>query len=431
MTYVGVLLLKNSSSNSMNVKNLSLLSVLSLIIVLQACSGGSGEPARSNWSGQNQPEEPATSVETITASAQDISQQIKSFGNIRAQEIVEVTPQVSNRVTDIKAELGDTVQQGEVLAKIYDATFRDQYKQAQSQLEQSRSAYVRDSLQFQRQKELYKKDLISGTEFDNAKATFQNSRSQLESSRANLTESRENLNNTNITSPVYGTVLSRNISEGDIASTGQTAFEVANLIGYQARVYLPLEEWKQVEIDQPVNFRVSNQPDISGRGRVTQKSPRLDANTGLGEVIISLTERGNSIYQGVLVESIINVETHSNTPVIPRAALVENVQTLIEPESNSIQLERSYSVFVVQGDSIAFERDVELGIRQGNSVEIASGINAGDEIVITGQSDLTDSTKVRIADPKNFQPSSEEEVPIEDMKDQQADTVSQDTSATS
>ncbi|TYP92516.1 RND family efflux transporter, MFP subunit [Fodinibius salinus] len=415
----------------MNVKNLSLLSVLSLIIVLQACSGGSGESSRSNWSGQNKQEDPPTSVETITVSAQNISQQIKSFGNIRAQEIVQVTPQVSNRVVEIHAELGDTVQQGEVLAKVYDATYRDQYKQAQSQLEQNRSAYVRDSLQFQRQKELYKKDLISATEFDNAKATFQNSKAQLESSKANLTESRENLNNTKISSPVYGTVLSRKISEGDVATTGQTAFEIANLIGYQARVHVPFEEWKEVEIGQPVNFRVSNQSDISGRGRVTQKSPRLDANTGLGEVRISLTERGNSIYQGVLVESIIDVETHNDTPVIPRAALVENVQTLIEPESNSIQLQRSYSVFVVQGDSIAFERKVELGIQQGNSVEIASGINAGDEIVITGQSDLTDSTKVRIADPENFQPSSKEEVPIQDMKDQQADSVSQDTSATS
>ncbi|WP_170245654.1 efflux RND transporter periplasmic adaptor subunit [Fodinibius salinus] len=412
-------------------KNLSLLSVLSLIIVLQACSGGSGESSRSNWSGQNKQEDPPTSVETITVSAQNISQQIKSFGNIRAQEIVQVTPQVSNRVVEIHAELGDTVQQGEVLAKVYDATYRDQYKQAQSQLEQNRSAYVRDSLQFQRQKELYKKDLISATEFDNAKATFQNSKAQLESSKANLTESRENLNNTKISSPVYGTVLSRKISEGDVATTGQTAFEIANLIGYQARVHVPFEEWKEVEIGQPVNFRVSNQSDISGRGRVTQKSPRLDANTGLGEVRISLTERGNSIYQGVLVESIIDVETHNDTPVIPRAALVENVQTLIEPESNSIQLQRSYSVFVVQGDSIAFERKVELGIQQGNSVEIASGINAGDEIVITGQSDLTDSTKVRIADPENFQPSSKEEVPIQDMKDQQADSVSQDTSATS
>ncbi|NGP88420.1 efflux RND transporter periplasmic adaptor subunit [Fodinibius halophilus] len=409
-------------------KNLQYVFVLSLLVIIQACGGSSGEPTN-NFRGADQEEE-ATSVETMTASTQDISRLIKSFGNIRAQEIVKVTPQVSNRITKIHADLGDTVQQGDLLATIYDATYRDQYQQAKSQLEQNRASYVRDSLQFQRQKELHKKDLISSTEFDNAKATFESSKAQLQSARANLTESRENLANTKIKSPVYGVVLSRNISEGDLASNGQVAYEIANLVGLQARVHLPMEEWRDVEIGQKVSFRVSNQPDISGKGRVTQISPRLDAATGLGEVVISLTETGQSIYQGVLVESIIKVTTHNNAVVIPRAALVENVQTIIEPESNTIQLERSYSVFTVKNDSLAVQSDVTLGIEQGDKVEVTSGIEAGDEIVITGQNGLSDSTKVRIADPQNFN-TSPEEVPIDNMTEEENKTTSQDTSSTS
>ncbi|WP_171032843.1 efflux RND transporter periplasmic adaptor subunit [Fodinibius saliphilus] len=409
-------------------KNLQYVFVPLFVIFIQACGGSSGEPTN-NFRGNNQ-EEDATSVETITASTQDISQQIKSFGNVRAQEIVEVTPQVSNRITKIYADLGDTVQQGDVLAKIYDATYRDQYQQAKSQLEQNRASYVRDSLQFQRQKELHRKDLISSTEFDNAKATFESSKAQLQSAKANLTESRENLANTEITSPVYGVVLSRNISEGDLASNGQVAYEVANLIGLQARVHLPMEEWRDVEIGQEVSFRVSNQSNVSGKGRVTQISPRLDASTGLGEVVISLTETGQSIYQGVLVESNITVKTHNNAVVIPRSALVENVQTLIEPESNTIQLDRSYSVFIVEDDSLALQRDITLGIEQGDKVEIIRGIKAGDEIVTTGQNGLSDSTKVRIADPQNFNPS-QKEVPIDNMTEEETKATSQDTSSTS
>lgn len=416
------------SSKIIQVKNLQYTFVLLLLVLIQACGGSSGEPNQNFGSGNQQ--EQATSVETITATTQNISRQVKSFGNIRAQEIVEVTPQVSNRITNVYVDLGDTVQQGQVMAKVYDATYRDQFQQAQSQLEQSRSSYVRDSLQFQRQKELYDKDLISSTEFDEARAAFQSSKAQLESSQASLTESRENLNNTEIKSPVYGVVLSRNISEGDLASNGQIAFEVANLIGLQARVYLPLEEWRNVEIGQQVSFRVSNQPDISGKGRVTQISPRLDANTGLGEVVISLTDRGQSIYQGVLVESTINISTHENAVVIPRAALVEKVETLIEPESNSIQLQRSYSVFVVRDDSLAIQNNITLGIEQGDKIEITEGIQPGDEIVITGQNNLSDSTKVHIADPQDFQ-QSPNEIPIEDMSEQDTQGNSQDTSSTS
>ncbi|SMO91890.1 efflux RND transporter periplasmic adaptor subunit [Fodinibius sediminis] len=407
-------------------KNIFHYFILSTFLLLQACGGSAESPGPGGNPFNNGQQQRATSVETITASTQTISDQIKSFGNIRAQEIVNVTPQVSNRVTRIYADLGDTVRQGQALAKIYEVPYRDNFQQAKAQLEQSRSSYVRDSLQFYRQQELYQRDLISSTEFDNARATFQSSKAQFEASRASLTQSREDLANTTITSPVYGVVLSRNLSEGDVAATGQSAYEIANLTGYQARVYLPLEEWRYVEIGQEVDFRLSNQTEISGKGRVTHISPRLDPATGLGEVVISLTERGNSIFQGVLVESIINIETRDNTIVIPRSALVENVQTLIEPESNTIQLQRSYSAFVVQDDSLALRRELELGIEQGNEIEILQGIQAGDEVIITGQNNLDDSTNVRVANPDDFREAPQR--PIENAEQQDSRTAPADSS---
>lgn len=401
------------------VKKLSYYFAIISLIVLQACGSSNGPPPNFNNSDQNQQR---TSVETVTAETKSISDQIKSFGNIRAEEIVNITPQVSNRITQIYADLGDTVQQGDVLAKIYDIPFRDQFEQAKSQLEQSRSAYVRDSLQFYRQQKLYEQELISSTEFDDAQATFQNSKAQYESSQANLTQSREDLNNTEVTSPVYGVVLSKDVSVGDVATTGQTAFEIANLTGYQTRIFLPVEEWRKVKIGQEVNFRLSNESDISGRGRVSRISPRLDPTTGLGEVVISLTEDSPSIAQGVLVESTINAKTHENAIVVPRSTLVENVQTFIEPESNSIQLQRSYSAFVVEGDSLALQRELQLGIEQGDQIEILEGIEAGDEVVITGQRSLGDSTKVRVTDQQDFNEPSQ--IPIENAT---SDSVEQST----
>lgn len=397
-------------------------SAIILIVLFQGCSGGSGGA----FPGPGGQQQEATSVETIIAETTDVSDQIKSFGNIRAQEIVNVMPQISNRITQVYAQLGDTVRQGEVLAKIYEVPYRDQFQQAKLQIEQSHSAYVRDSLQFQRQKKLYKKNLISSTTFEEARAAFLNSKAQYQASRASLTQSREDLDNTEIRSPVYGVVLSRNIAVGDLASTGEAAYQIANLTGLQARVFLPLEEWEKVEVGQPVDFRVSNREGISGKGRVTHISPRLDPTTGLGEVIISITDRGPYMHQGVLVESTINVTTHQNVVTLPRAALVENVQTLIEPESNSIQLERSYSAFIVQGDSLAIRHKLKLGIEQGNKVEILEGIQPGDEVVITGQSSLDDSTRVQVAS-NELEALESPEIPIK-SSDQPADSAAVDTS---
>lgn len=385
------------------------LLVLSLsALILQACGGNSGSFSMNPAGSQNSQ---STSVEVTTVASSNISEQYRSYGNIEAQEMVEVTPQVSNRITAIHADLGDTVEQGEVLAEIYEAPYRDAYQQAVSQVSQNRTAYERDSLQFNRQQSLYEQDLISSTEFENAKATFESSKAALESAIASMTQSREDLNNTDITSPVYGVVVSRNISEGDVAGTGTAVYEIATLTGYEASVYLPVNEWKNVQIGQPVDVRVSNQEGIAGQGRVTRKSPRLDPTTGLGEVVFSLNDAGPDIHQGVLVESIINVETHENAVVIPRSALVENVQTLIEPESNTIQLERSYSVFVANSDTVAQRRELELGIEQGDRVEVLSGLQPGDRIVVTGQQSLEDGTPISIAGEQGI--GATDEIPIE------------------
>lgn len=379
--------------------------------ILQACGGSSEQPPNSDGAQAQE----GTSVETRTVERQDISRQIRSFGTVRAQDIVQVTPQVSNRITRIFAQLGDTVRQGQALAKIYDATFEQQLQQARAQLEQSRIAFQRDSAQFARQQQLYERDLISEAELDNARATLESSRAQLQTAQATLTQNRENQENTMIRSPVYGVVLTRNIAQGDLASSGQVAFEIGNLVGLETSVYLPLEEWERVQVGQPVNFSLSNEQESSSRGRVTRISPRLDPTTGLGEVVIAFTEKGSSIYQGVLVETVINVETHDNSVVIPRSALVENVQTLIEPESNTIQIERNYSAFVVQDDSVAVRRDLRLGIEQGDRIEVLSGLQEGDQIVITGQTGLEDSSKVRVAQGTDFQ---DQSVPLGDSESQ-------------
>lgn len=365
--------------------------------------------------GQFNRNEERSTVEVVEVQESTISKQVRSFGSVQAKDVVEITPQVSNRITKIHADLGDTVRQGDLLAEIYAVPFRDRYQQAKAQLRQSKTALRRDSLQYERQKKLYQRELISATEFENAKANYESSLATYQSNKANLTQSHEDLKNTNVRSPVFGVVLNRNISEGDLANTGQTVFEIANLTGYEIRVHLPLEDWEAVDIGQEVKLRVSNQSGASATGRVSRISPRLDPTTGLGEVVITLTSAGPSIHQGVLCETIINVEKRENTVVIPRNALVEKVETLIEPESNTIQLDRSYAAFTVQGDSLAQYKPLKLGLEQGDKVEVLSGLQAGDKLVITGQSGLDDSAKVRIADQPQFQ--QQEGIPIERAED--------------
>lgn len=339
----------------------------------------------------------------MTVELSTIADQVRSYGTVKAQDLVSVSPQVSNRLTDIYVDLGDTVEAGQLMAKIYDKTFRDQLSQAQAQLAQSRIALRRDSAQFERQRQLLEMDLVSDSEYEIALATYRNTMAQLESARASLTQAQENFNFTEVRAPVNGVVVSRSLEEGDLAPSGQTLFELASDSGFETRIFLPVQDWRSVRIGQSVQLRVSNEASVSATGIVSRKSPQLDPTTGLGEVVITLSQVGGSIYSGVLAENLINIQTNDNAVVIPRSALVEVVETVVNPESNTIELERSYSVFVSKGDSVAERRILELGIEQGDRIEVLSGLRPGDNIVITGQQGLEEGGRISVASGALFQ----------------------------
>ena len=385
-----------------------------LSVTLISCgsdnSEGNGMPGFGAFGG---PGQRTTSVETNDIQIGNIAEQVRSYGNVKAQNVVSVLPQVSNRITNLYVDLGDTVRQGQTLAKIYDVTFRDQLAQARSQLEQSRIAVKRDSAEYVRQQTLMERDLTSESELEIAEAAYQSSLSQFEAARASLTQAQENFNNTEVKSPVNGVVVSRALEEGDLASTGTELFQIASTNGYESRIYLPVQDWRAVEIGQEVNLRVSNESDISARGVVSRKSPQLDATTGLGEVVITLTSTGNSIYPGVLVENVINITTKNEVMIVPRSALVEQVETVINPETNTIDLERTYSVFVSKGDSVAERRPLELGIEQGERIEVLSGLLPSDKIIVTGQSGLEDGSRISVATGERFRTPEERQISTE------------------
>jgi len=384
---------------------LLLIPVAFSLLFIWSCSGNdeeapSGRPGFGGPGGFTR----ATTVEVRRVQRGEISEQIRSFGTVRAQDNVRVTPQVNMDIVAIRADLGDTVRAGQVLALLRDEPFAETVRRDEAQLQQAQGAMERDSVNFSRQQELFALDLVSQAELDAARTTYLSSRAALQNARAALSVSRQNLSYTRITSPVNGVITRRLASPGDVVGPGQPVYEISNLAGYEVRVNLPLRDWARTEVGQPVEIRLSGGVDFNSSGVVTRISPELDPVTGLGEVVISVTNRGNGMFPGVLLESRINVETRPRAIVIPRSAMVENVQTIIDPESNTIRLERSYAAFVTQGDTLAVRRDLELGIQQGDRIEILSGLNPRENLIITGQTALEDGSSIRISGAPRFTP---------------------------
>ncbi|MFW6347960.1 MAG: efflux RND transporter periplasmic adaptor subunit, partial [Cyclonatronaceae bacterium] len=196
---------------------------------------------------------------------------------------------------------------------------------------------------------------------------------------------------------VNGVVTSREISEGDVASAGTVAFELSNLLGYEIRLFLPLADRRKIRINQPVSLRLTGDTEPAAQGSVSRISPELDPVTGLAEIVVSLTELERDILPGSLAEAAITVQTRPDALVIPRNALVEEVETILDPETNTIRVERGFSAFIAQGDSIAVRKRLELGLEQGDRLEVLSGLQPGDKLIVTGQGGLEDESRIQIA----------------------------------
>lgn len=383
-------------------RNIILLGLgISIAFTLNACGGGGNSGSNSSQFGGGGFAR-TTTVEVRDVQRASISDQIRAYGTVRPQDNVRITPQVSERIVRIHADLGDTVRAGQVLATLNDANFRGLVIRDRAQIEQAQISLSRDSLNFIRQQELFKMELLSSAELETAQAAYFNSLAGIRAARAALTQSEQNLSYTRVTSPVAGVVTRRLASPGDVVGQGQAIYEVSNLAGYEVRVFLSMGDWRQARVGQFVEMRLSGAAQPTSVGTVARISPELDPVTGLGEVVIALNERGEGIYPGVLLENRINVETKTTAVVIPRSAMVENVQTVIEPESNVIRLSRTYSAFVSHGDTVAVRRNLDLGIQQGDRIEVLSGLGAGEKLIITGQSSLEEGSRIRISGAPRF-----------------------------
>lgn len=395
-----------------------------LAVFLMSCSGDDANDnagSRFGGGGFNR----GTSVQVSEVQPSQISDLVRGYGNIRARDVVRITPQTSERVTRLHADLGDTVQVGDLLAELRDDALRDQLRRDESQLRQARSAVTRDSLAFERAQRLSERDLSSSSELENARVAYQSSQAQMESARAALSQTRQNLAYTEIRAPVNGVVINRDISLGDVASAGTIIFELSNLLGYEIRLFLPLADRRKIRINQPVSLRLTGDSEPSAEGTVSRISPELDPVTGLAEIVISLTNVQQDILPGSLAEAAITVQTRQNALVVPRNALVENVETILDPETNSIRVERGYSAFITQGDSIAVRRSLELGLEQGDRVEVLSGLQAGDKIIVTGQGGLEDESRIQVAGQRQRRQQNEQSL------EQAADTTAEAESSSS
>jgi membrane fusion protein (multidrug efflux system) len=227
---------------------------------------------------------------------------------------------------------------------------------------------------FDRAKELVDRELISREEFDKLSIDY-------EIARQELAEAEWALKKTTIIAPFTGRVTARMTQLGQHIRPGDELFQVTDFDPLIARIYLPERDVLGLEEGQDVQIRLDAAHEVSFAGRIRQISPVVDISTGTVKVTVEATEPPNQVRPGSFVTVNIVRETRPDTLLLPREAVLRELQKA--------------HVFVAEGE-IAEKRAVTLGLEEGDLIEVTSGLEAGERVIVTGQGGLKDGSNVKI-----------------------------------
>lgn len=333
------------------------------ILSIQAC--GNGEDQNNN--SDDNDSTLVIPVEVNDVSRGDISAYYSNTATLEAVREATIVSKVRGIVQEIIVEEGDEVRAGQILARIED----DQYR---IEMERAKATMDRMYNDFQRNKELFDKDLISAEVYENSRFEYESQKSAHELAELNFQY-------TSIKSPISGVISDRFIKVGNMMGTDEQVFKVSDFDPIQAVLYIPEHERTKIRKGQRAELLADAIPGELFSGNIERISPIIDPLTGTFKVTVYLDDNQDMLRPGMFGRIKIVYDTRVNTKMIPKAAIISE---------DEIQ-----SVFVIK-DSLAFKKIIRTGYVNGVTIEVLDGLEDGETVVTTGQGSLTDSTRVNI-----------------------------------
>jgi HlyD family secretion protein len=311
-------------------KDASLLVLLTLPLCFFSCKNREAGGAR---------------YETQVLRRGSIVKTVSAAGSLKPIATVNVRSQISGKVERLLADYNDEIKKGDVLAILNTETRRLQRDQLLAQVKKARSAYELQEINYQNQEKLAERNLISQYELRQNRNQLEAQAADLEIAEATLKVAETEINQyAFITSPVDGTVLTRNINEGETVVEGASANSTAIFVIAENLREMQIEAWvgeldiNSIREGQEVRFTLEALPGRSFRGEVSSK--RLSPSTQDGvvsyNVIAAVDNADLSLLPGMTCNVEFIEESRENVLLAPNAALRYSPSSLSAAEIDSL-----------------------------------------------------------------------------------------------
>jgi membrane fusion protein (multidrug efflux system) len=335
-------------------------------------ANGEEQPAQAQEEEEKDEKAPIP-VELATVGTAPIASYLAATANLVAEGEVKVLAEVEGRVTRVLVAEGEWVSKGQLLSVL-------DRGDAEIALEKARVREQNAVAVHQRGLDLAAEELISREDLDKREMDARLTRQE----RA---EAEWNLAKTEVRAPIAGRVSLRSVQPGQHLRPGDELFQITDFDPLIAYVYLPEKDVLVLAPGRQVDLALDAAPNVAFHGRVRQISPVVDPATGTVKVTIEAVRPPAQVRPGSFVTVKIVRERRDGAVVLPKEAVIR-------------ELGQAH-VFVArrEGEALtAARRAVTLGLEEGARVEVLSGLEAGDELIVAGQGALEDGAAIRVLD---------------------------------
>lgn len=329
---------------------------------------------------------PAASSLTVTVTnpvTRSITREVAASGSVAPwQEMILGVEVTGLRVAKVLVEPGDRVVAGQPLVELDRRTLEVQARQAEANLLQARASAELAASQAKRGESLLAQKLISTSNFDELQANRSRAAAQVVVAEAARDEAALRLGFATLRAPDAGVIAVRRVQPGQVVTAGNELLRLIRRGRLEWRAEIAERDIGRLKIGAKVVLRAPDGESVAGVVRAV--SPGVDPQTRTGVLFADLPAPG-SLRSGMFVEGRLQVGT-AEVMAVPRESVV---------------FRDGYSYLFVLGDGgVVSQRRIDTGGMQGDFIELRSGLNPAEKVVVRGAGFLSDGDVVKVVEPK-------------------------------
>jgi membrane fusion protein, multidrug efflux system len=303
-------------------------------------------------------------------------------GSLQPRTEARVRAEIAGPVEQTHADEGQRVRAGALLARLDDTAVRDAYLSAKSAVRTAESALQNAQRNLERSSRLAKAGALPERDLETAQLNATNAEGALADARARLASAGKQLAQTTVRAPITGVISNREVDAGDVVTVGAELFRIVDLGSLRLEASVAASEIDRLKPGMPVEFGVSGY-DRRFTGRIARINPTVDPTTGQVRIYVTIPNEGQSLVSGLFAEGRVATDTRKAIGVPTDAVDERGTEPVLH---------------VVKGGRVK-HLPVRLGVRDEVSdlVEIASGVAAGDTILLGSAQGVAEGAAIRVS----------------------------------